>query len=97
MRWVSMYDLKSFLDQIKGNKEHLLEVGKEVDRKFEACAVLRRLEIDRKQPAVFFHKVEGTDIPVVANVFADRERIALAFGTDGNNLNKILREREKSP
>lgn len=92
-----MYDLRSFLEQIKGNKEQLLEVGKEVDRKFEACAVLQRLEMDRKQPAVLFNKVEGTDIPVVANVFADRERIALAFGTDAKDLNKILREREESP
>ncbi len=92
-----MYDLRSFLEEIKGNPEHLREVKKEVDRKFEACAVLQKLEMEGKQPAVLFHKVKGTDIPVVSNVFADRERIALSFGTDGKNLNKILREREEKP
>ncbi len=92
-----MYDLRSFIEQIKDKPEHLLQVKKEVDRKFEACAVLQKLEMNRKQPAVLFNKVEGTDIPVISNVFADRERIALAFGTDSANLNKVLREREEKP
>lgn len=92
-----MYDLRSFLKSLENNSEHLVRVKKEVDPKFEATAVLQKLEEQRKYPAVLFEKVKGSDIPVVSNLFADRERIAMAFGTTGEDLNRVLREREANP
>jgi 2,5-furandicarboxylate decarboxylase 1 len=92
-----MYDLRSFLKSLENNSEHLVRVKKEVDPKFEATGVLQKLEEQRKYPAVLFEKVKGSDIPVVSNLFADRERIAMAFGTTGEDLNRVLREREANP
>lgn len=92
-----MYDLRSFLEQIKNDRQHLVTVERPVKAEFEACAVIERLEKDGRYPTVLFKNVDGYDIPVVSNVFADRNRIALAFGVDGKDLNRELREREAKP
>jgi 2,5-furandicarboxylate decarboxylase 1 len=92
-----MYDLKSFLSSLEGKEQHLVKVQKEVDPKFEACAVIQRLAYENRHPAVFYEKVKGSSFPAISNVFADRERIALAFGISGRELNQILRERESNP
>jgi len=92
-----MYDLRSFVKSIEQNEQHLVKVKKEVDQKFEATAVLEKLQFENRFPMVYFNKVKGYDIPVVSNVFADRDRIAMAFGTTGKELNKVVRERELNP
>jgi 2,5-furandicarboxylate decarboxylase 1 len=92
-----MIDLRSFLDGIKSNKNHFLTVKREVDAKFEASAVLEKLQHENRYPAVYYEKVKGYDFPVVSNVFADRDRIAVAFGVDGKDLNRTIRELEVSP
>ncbi len=90
-----MYDLKSFIENLEGNRDHMVTVKREVDPKFEATAILEKLESQNKQPAVFYEKVKGSSIPVISNLFADRERIALAFGTTEQGLNKAVRELEE--
>lgn len=92
-----MYDLKSFLKTIEGREDHLVKVKKTVNPKFEACAVIQKLEQEKKSPAVFFEKVKGSDFPAISNVFGSRERIALAFGTNAKDLNRVVRERESKP
>ncbi|MDR1516235.1 MAG: UbiD family decarboxylase [Synergistaceae bacterium] len=92
-----MIDLKSFLESIKADKNHFLTVKREVDAKFEASAVLEKLQHENRYPAVYYEKVKGYDFPVVSNVFADRDRIAIAFGVDSKNLNRTIRELEVNP
>lgn len=87
-----MYDLRNFIKTVEGDEKHFVKVKKEVDPKFEATAVLEKLESQGRYPAVFYEKVKGSNIPVVSNLFADRERIAKAFGTTVDNLNKVVRE-----
>lgn len=92
-----MYDLKSFLELIEGKEEYLVKVKKEVDPKFEACAVIQKLASLNRHPAVYYEKVKGSSFPAISNLFAYRERIALSFGTTRQELNQILRERELKP
>jgi 2,5-furandicarboxylate decarboxylase 1 len=92
-----MIDLRSFLDSVKDDKNNLLTVSREVDSKFEASAILEKLQFENRYPAVYYEKVKGFDIPVISNVFADRDRIALAFGVDSKDLNRTIREMEVKP
>ncbi len=92
-----MYDLRSFIQDIEGHEEHLARVKAPVDPKFEACAVIRKLEQEKRSPAVFFEAVKGSRVPAISNVFGSRERIALAFGTNEKELNRVVREREARP
>lgn len=86
-------DLRSFLELAKQHGE-VLEVNKKLDPKFEASAVLMRLEEEDRYPAVMFNNVGDGQYPVLSNVFANRKRLALALGCDEANLNAHYRERE---
>lgn len=92
-----MYDLRSFLKQIEGDPKHLRKVTREVDTKLEATAILEKLQFENQDPAVMYEKPKGYNMPVVSNLFADRERIAKAFGVASDELNKTIREREANP
>jgi len=89
-----MIDLRSFIESIEENREHFRKVKREVDPVFEATGVLEKLQFENKYPAVLYEKVKGHNIPVLSNLFADRGRIALAFGTTEPELNRVIRERE---
>ena len=86
-------DLGQFLEEAKEAGE-LLEASKEVDLYFGLSAVLEKLEKEKRFPSVLFNNVKGSDIPVVSNVFAERERVALAFGCDMKDINSWYRSRE---
>ena len=92
-----MIDLRSFLKTIEGDTKHLRKVTREVDNKFEATAILEKLQFEDQYPAVLYENVKGYDMPVISNVFADRNRIAKAFGVETTELNKVLRELETKP
>jgi UbiD family decarboxylase len=92
-----MHDLKSFSELIEGKEEHLVKVRKEVDPKFEACAVVQKLASLNRHPAVYYEKIKGSRFPAIRNLFVSSERVALSFGTTGQELNQVLRERELKP
>ncbi|MGH8248015.1 MAG: UbiD family decarboxylase [Gammaproteobacteria bacterium] len=80
-------DLRHFLAELeKKLPEEFVHVEREVDPKFELCAVLRKLQDENRYPAVLFEKVKGSAFPVVSNLFASRNRLALAFGVEADNL-----------
>ena len=92
-----MLDLRSFLKEIENDPKHLKKAKKEVDIKYEATAVLEKLQFENQYPAVLYENVKGYDMPVVTNVFADRDRIAKAFGLETTELNAFIREAETKP
>lgn len=80
-------DLRHFLAELeKKLPEEFVSVEREVDPKFELSAVLRKLQAEGRYPAVRFEKVKGSRFPVVSNLFASRNRLALAFGVKPDNL-----------
>ena len=89
-----MKDLRSYLDQIAKLPGNLLTTDVPVDPKLELTRIIYKLEKQNKRPAVLFKKVRGSDLPVLTNLFGNRERLALALDTTEENLNQVYRERE---
>ena len=69
-------DLRSFLERTRKAGE-IHEIRREVDRVHELGAVLNACE--RAGRAAFFHKVKGSDIPVVGALLSSPGRIAIAL------------------
>jgi 2,5-furandicarboxylate decarboxylase 1 len=86
-------DLRSFLEIAYKNHE-VVEVEKELDPKFQATAVIEKLEKENKYPAVLFKHLSGSAMPVVSNLFSKRKRLAMALGCSEKDLNATYRERE---
>jgi 2,5-furandicarboxylate decarboxylase 1 len=86
-------DLRSFL-KISYEKAEVAEVEKELSPKFQASAVLAKLEQENKYPAVMFQHIQGSKYQVLSNLFASRKRIAMALGCTEMDLNATYRERE---
>lgn len=74
--------------------EEYLRVERQVDPKFELSAVLRKLQDEKRFPAVRFSRVKGSKFPVVSNLFASTRRLALAIGVSPENLLQGYMERE---
>ncbi len=91
-------DLRSFLAELENRgSEELIRVKKQVDTTFETSALPVRLAKDNRYPAVLHENVKGYDMPLVTNIFAKRSRLALALGTNEQDLNRVYREREGNP
>jgi UbiD family decarboxylase len=71
-------DLGAFLRLLTRERE-LVEVACAVDPDLELAEIHRRV-IAAGGPALLFRHVEGTDHPVVTNLFGTKKRIELAFG-----------------
>jgi len=89
-------DLRYFIKKLQamGDNEYI-EVQKEVDPCFELSAFLRRLQEDGRYPAVLFHKVKGTPMKTLSNLFASRKRLAAAFEVSEDKLLETYLEREE--
>src|SRR5438552_9189962 len=72
-------NLRSFLDLLRREND-LVTVDCEVDPYLEIAEIHRRV-IERGGPALLFTKVKGSRFPVVTNLFGNRKRIDLAFGS----------------
>jgi 2,5-furandicarboxylate decarboxylase 1 len=74
-------DLQSYIAFLEKNyPDEVLRVTKEVDPRFEATAILWRLEKERRFPLVIFENIKGSSIPCVTNVHASFPRLAMAIG-----------------
>lgn len=80
------FSLRGFVEMLE--REHpdlVVHIEKPVDpSKFEATALLKHLELDGNYPMVVFDRPlnlhgEVSDFPLVTNIYAERERCALAL------------------
>ena len=93
-----MKDLRSFMDRLETEgPEELLHVRKAVRREHEVTGLLMQLESSGRFPALFFHEVEGSSMPVVTNLHATRRRLAMALDVDAGDLVEEYRRREGNP
>jgi 2,5-furandicarboxylate decarboxylase 1 len=85
------------LDQM--NPAGLLRVQRPVSRDLELTAVLRRLQEDGQYPAVLFENVQDSEIPVISNVLANPESLALALDSTPDQMlwEYIAREDHRIP
>jgi len=75
-------DLRTFLrDVAAARPTDLHMVTRRVSVECEPTAVIERLEAEGRHPAVLFTDVAGSGIPLIINVLASFNRLAVAFGT----------------
>lgn len=86
-------NLRTFLE-LAENAGEVVHIKEHLDPKFEATAVLAKLEAQEKFPACVFENVGSGEYPVVSNLFASRNRLALALGCTSQELNAVYRGRE---
>jgi len=91
-------DLRTYLRELVDSNPHQLKVvEREVDPVFEATAIVDKMQRDPGKPtfpAVLFKKIKGSDIPLVLNLKATYERLALSIGTDVRNMVQEYARRE---
>ena len=81
-------DLRAFLDKVRRDTGDLVEVERSVrPAEFEATALLKQLEERKEYPAVLFRNPRDmygkpSRFPLLSNMYATRERCALALGVD---------------
>ncbi|MBI5887939.1 MAG: UbiD family decarboxylase [Deltaproteobacteria bacterium] len=80
-------DLREFLDALE-KKGMLKRVKAEVDPVLEAAEIMDRL-VKNNGPAVIFENVKGSRVPIIANLFGTRERVALGLGVQEDELRQI--------
>jgi 2,5-furandicarboxylate decarboxylase 1 len=90
-----MKNLRTYIDQLAQRPGNLLTTDVLVDPKLELTRIVYKLESQNQRPAVLFRNVRGSDMPVLTNLFGNRERLALALDTTNEDLNRVYREREK--
>ena len=71
-------NLRSFIDLLRKEND-LAEISVEVNPYLEIAEIHRRI-IDEQGKALLFTNVNGSDFPVVTNLFGTKKRIDLAFG-----------------
>lgn len=84
------HDLRTYLDALRASHpEQIKVVTAEVNPEFEVAAIIDRIENDPRYPgfpAVFFTNVGGSTIPLLINLHATYERLALSIGTDVHGM-----------
>ena len=90
-------DLRHFLAEIERKlPDEIAHVDRQVNPKHQLSAVLRKLQDEDRYPAVIFNKVKGSKMPVVSNLFATTNRLALAFDISPDNMTQDYLAREEA-
>jgi 2,5-furandicarboxylate decarboxylase 1 len=88
-------DLRRFIEQLKlEGPEEWVRIKKRVSPRYEATAILFKLESQAKFPAVYFENMDGFAMPVVTNIHSTRRRLALALDVTKNELVEEYKSRE---
>lgn len=91
-------DLGSYLASIEKQAPELLyNVDRKVDLHYEMTALVKKLGLQSRDPIVRFMQVSGTEHPIVSNLFASRDAIAMAFECQVENLNETYLNRLQNP
>jgi 2,5-furandicarboxylate decarboxylase 1 len=88
-------DFRNYLGQLEKDGD-LVRVRKDVDPKYEIAGVMVKAAL-QQAPALLFENVKGHGIPVVANLCASRDRLAVALGTSPERACAVYRERMSHP
>ena len=75
-------DLRSFLREVLEQRPgEIKRVADRVDPRFGATGLAERFARENQYPALYFEKIGSSDIPLVLNLTATYDRLALALGT----------------
>lgn len=91
---MSMKDIQGFVDFLEESGD-LLRITAAVDTDLEIAAITERCcKLPGGGPALFFENVQGTDIPVLTNLFGSVRRMGWALWTDNLDLlaQRVMRD-----
>jgi 2,5-furandicarboxylate decarboxylase 1 len=77
--------LRTFLDGLPSDE--VLHISDEIDLDYFPTALVLELEKKKRFPVVHLSRPKGYDVPVIANVFSDRGRIARIAGVNSGEFN----------
>jgi 2,5-furandicarboxylate decarboxylase 1 len=88
-------DLRYFLARLEEHAPgELVHVGRTVDPVYELPAVVRKLQAERRYPAVLFDSVAGSQLRAISNVLGSTELLAQALETTIEDLTQTYIDRE---
>ncbi|MCZ6564205.1 MAG: UbiD family decarboxylase [Candidatus Binatia bacterium] len=91
-------DLRSFIKQIATvMPDQIRMITDVVDAKFGITCIAEKLGQEGKFPALFFKRVKGSSLPLVINLTASYERLALALDTSVNEMVRSYGQRQGNP
>jgi 2,5-furandicarboxylate decarboxylase 1 len=74
-------DLRSFVDECrKLGPDFYASVSRAVDPHYEPCVIQQKLAAMNRYPVLQFNRVNGSDMPLVTNLFGSYELLGLALG-----------------
>ncbi|MCS7138304.1 MAG: UbiD family decarboxylase, partial [Candidatus Caldarchaeum sp.] len=89
-------DLRTFINILeRETPEEIIHIKREVSPKFEAPAVVAKLEKMGKFPAVMFEKVTGSQYRLLMNMHASVKRMCRALEIPFENVTAAYRELEE--
>jgi 2,5-furandicarboxylate decarboxylase 1 len=96
-------DLRSFLQEVRAlGPDFYVELSRPVKPKLEVTVIQQKLTKAGRHAVVSCPRVEGSDIPLVTNLFGSYALLGLALGLDPRSVSKAevlpeFRRREGSP
>ncbi len=76
-------DLRSFIGEARQlGSTFYANVSKSVDPVFEPCVIQQKLAAEGRYPVIRCEKVNGSEHPLVTNVFGSYDLLGLALGVD---------------
>ena len=92
-------DLRTYMDELLEKRpKDVVVVDREVDPRYEASAIVEKFERENKFPLVFFKNIKGSKFPLIINLGATYERLALSLGSPTvPQMVKDLAHREHNP
>ena len=91
-------DLRSFIAAYgQAHPGEVVRVAEPVSIEHDVMALVLEYERRRRYPVLFFERVRGHDIPIVANVVASRRALAFALGVGESALAAQYARRIKDP
>ena len=76
-------DLRTFLAEARQmGPEYFATVSRPVDPIYEPCVIQQKLAAQDDYPVIRFEKVNGSELPLVTNLFGKYELLGLALGVD---------------
>jgi UbiD family decarboxylase len=88
-------DLQTFLEKLRKEQE-LTEIDAPVSPSLEAAEIHRRV-IAQEGPALLFNNIQGSQFPLVTNLFGSKKRIEMAFGPRPESFIKELVQLAQQP
>lgn len=89
-------DWRDYLKQFENDyPQDVLHITEQLNREYQATAVIMELERKKRQSLVYFEKISGSGFPVVANILAGRQHLALALSVRESDLPSIYATRIK--